>query len=82
MYFSAHAVNNCKYLISRGANLAQLDISVECTLIELDFSKISKIYMIELKHDIRDIKNILNYLGEIKSGKTEKFRKSGQPTLI
>ena len=30
--FSAHAVNNCKYLISRGANLAQLDISAECTL--------------------------------------------------
>ena len=42
----------------------------------------SKICMIEQKHDIRDIKNILNYLGEIKSGETEKFRKSGQPASI
>ena len=35
-----------------------------------------KEFIIEQKHDIREIKNII---GEIKSGETEKFRKSGQP---
>ena len=38
-----------------------------------------KEFIIEQKHDIREIKNIINYLGEIKSGETEKFRKSCQP---
>ena len=38
-----------------------------------------KEFIIEQKHDIREIKNIMNYLGEIKSGKTEKLGKSGQP---
>ena len=37
-----------------------------------------KEFIIEQKHDIREIKNIMNYLGEIKSGETEKFRKSGE----
>ena len=38
-----------------------LFIAKDHNKIELDFSKISKICAIELKHDVRDIKNILNY---------------------
>ena len=38
-----------------------------------------KEFIMEQKHDIREIKNIMNFLGEIKAGETEKFRKSGQP---
>ena len=39
----------------------------------------SKICMIEQKHNIRDIKNIMKYPGEIKKGETEKFEETGQP---
>ena len=39
----------------------------------------SKICMIEQRHNIREIKNIMKYPGEIKKGETEKFEETGQP---